>query len=108
MSALIPWEEARRRVLDGVEPLAPCTLGVTDALGHSLAEDIRAPEAMPPFDNSAMDGFAVRAADVAGASQESPVVLNVVGEVPAGQGEPGAIGPGSAARIMTGAPLPAG
>ena len=66
------------------------------------------PVALPPFDNSSMDGYAVRVADVAGASEEFPAVLTVIGDVAAGSGELPTVGPGQAARIMTGAPLPPG
>ncbi len=66
------------------------------------------PVSLPPFDNSSMDGYAVRVADVAGASAEFPAVLEVVGDVAAGRADPLEVGPGQAARIMTGAPLPPG
>ena len=62
MTDLIPWQTARDRVLDAVGPLPAIELAVAEAHGHALAADVIAPEAMPPFDNSAMDGFAVRAA----------------------------------------------
>ncbi|MGW9430358.1 molybdotransferase-like divisome protein Glp, partial [Streptomyces decoyicus] len=71
-------------------------------------EDITVPVALPPFDNSSMDGYAVRAADVEGATEEAPVALTVIGDVAAGSGELPEVGPGQAARIMTGAPLPPG
>src|SRR5918997_6049374 len=79
-----------------------------ESLGLACAEDVVAPIALPSFDNSAMDGYAVRHADVAGASATSPVTLPVVGEIGAGQGGLLALGPGGAAKIMTGAPVPAG
>ncbi|MEE6281458.1 molybdopterin molybdotransferase MoeA [Georgenia sunbinii] len=83
------------------EPLAGCH-------GLRLAEDVVATLAVPPFDNSAMDGFAVRAADVAAAGGSSPVRLAVVGDIPAGSTELPEIAAASAARIMTGSPLPSG
>ncbi|WP_082096815.1 molybdopterin molybdotransferase MoeA [Demequina gelatinilytica] len=78
------------------------------ALGRMLADHVVAAGAIPPFDNSAMDGYAVRAVDVASASESAPVGLEVVGESAAGHPYPGTVGPGTAVRIMTGAPVPAG
>ncbi|WP_405657474.1 gephyrin-like molybdotransferase Glp [Streptomyces sp. RK9] len=95
-------------VLATVRPLEPIELQLLDAQGCVLIEDVTVPVSLPPFDNSSMDGYAVRVADVAGASEEFPAVLTVVGDVAAGQGEQPAVGPGEAARIMTGAPLPPG
>ena len=95
-------------VLSSVRPLEPIELQLLDAQGCVLVEDITVPVSLPPFDNSSMDGYAVRVADVAGASEEFPAVLEVVGDVAAGAGEPVRVGPGQAARIMTGAPLPPG
>lgn len=100
--------EALRRIVGGVAPLEAEERALLDALGHVLAEDVAAPVDLPPWDNSAMDGFAVRAADVRGASAERPVVLRVVDDVPAGHFASRAVGPGEAIRIMTGAPVPAG
>jgi molybdopterin molybdotransferase len=79
-----------------------------DALDLACAEDVVAPISLPSFDNSAMDGYAVRVDDVRGASPESPVTLPVVGEIGAGQARLLALGPGGAAKIMTGAPVPNG
>ncbi|MGW7437929.1 molybdotransferase-like divisome protein Glp [Streptomyces sp. NPDC054849] len=95
-------------VLATVRPLEPIELQLLDAQGCVLVEDVTVPVALPPFDNSSMDGYAVRTADVQGASEEFPAVLTVVGDVAAGSGELPAVGPGEAARIMTGAPLPPG
>ncbi|WP_229891826.1 molybdotransferase-like divisome protein Glp [Streptomyces mashuensis] len=95
-------------VLAAVRPLAPLELQLLDAQGCVLTEDVTVPAALPPFDNSSMDGYAVRVADVKGASEEFPAVLTVVGEAAAGAGAPPAVGPGEAVRIMTGAPLPPG
>ncbi|HTY73424.1 MAG TPA: gephyrin-like molybdotransferase Glp [Actinomycetes bacterium] len=94
--------------LEPVSPLSPLSLQLLDALGCSLAEDVVAPYPLPPFDNSAMDGYAVRAEDVTGATEDSPVVLPVTGDLPAGVVSAYALTPGSAVRIMTGAPVPAG
>jgi molybdopterin molybdotransferase len=95
-------------VLDGVQPLSPLDLQLLDAHGCLLAEDVVADWALPPFDNSAMDGYAVRSADVSDASDSSPVLLPVVGDIAAGSSSPHAVRPGLTARIMTGAPMPAG
>ncbi|WP_051807080.1 gephyrin-like molybdotransferase Glp [Streptomyces sp. NRRL F-2664] len=95
-------------VLAAVRPLEPIELQLLDAQGCVLVEDVTVPVALPPFDNSSMDGYAVRTADVQGASEEFPAVLTVVGDVAAGSGELPTVGPGEAARIMTGAPLPPG
>ncbi|MGH2827191.1 MAG: molybdopterin molybdotransferase MoeA [Actinomycetota bacterium] len=105
---LLSVEEARDRVLDTVGPLDAEEVLVGEALGLVSANEIRASHPLPRFANSAMDGYAVVAKDVADASEETPVELRVVGEVRAG--DPGEIqvDPGSAARIMTGAPLPEG
>ena len=100
--------EALRRILGGVAPLGAEERALLGALGSVLAEDVAAPVDLPPWDNSAMDGFAVRAADVRGASEASPVVLRVVDDVPAGHFASRPVGPGEAIRIMTGAPVPAG
>ncbi|MFD3803465.1 gephyrin-like molybdotransferase Glp [Streptomyces sp. NPDC058611] len=95
-------------VLATVRPLEPIELQLLDAQGCVLVEDVTVPVALPPFDNSSMDGYAVRTADVQGASEEFPAVLTVIGDVAAGSGELPTVGPGQAARIMTGAPLPPG
>ncbi|GAB3908676.1 gephyrin-like molybdotransferase Glp [Microbispora bryophytorum] len=91
-------------ILAAVRPLAPLEVEIEAALGAVLAEDVASPVPLPPFDNSAMDGYAVRAEDVAAA----PVTLPVIGDVAAGDGGLNAIGPGLVTRIMTGAPMPAG
>jgi molybdenum cofactor synthesis domain-containing protein len=106
---LLSVEAARERILAAIgDPLASEEISVSVALGRVAAAAVRATTDLPPWDNSAMDGYAVRAADVAAASELGPVVLRVVGEAAAG----GAIGTlaqaGTAIRIATGAPLPAG
>ncbi|MFF6995714.1 gephyrin-like molybdotransferase Glp [Streptomyces sp. NPDC008313] len=95
-------------VLETVRPLEPIELQLLDAQDCVLVEDVTVPLSLPPFDNSSMDGYAVRVADVAGASEKYPAALSVVGDVAAGQAEQPHVGPGEAARIMTGAPLPPG
>jgi len=103
----IPVDEALTRILERFRPLEPEERDLIDALGQVLADDVRAPNDVPPFTNSAMDGFAVRSGDVAEASAARPVRLPVAGDVPAGAAaDP--LARGSAARIMTGAPLPDG
>lgn len=96
------------RLLSLLRPPVPGIVPLREALGLVLAADVTAAGAIPPFDNSAMDGYAVRSADCAGASPDAPVTLAVVGESAAGHPFSGAVGPGTAVRIMTGAPLPAG
>jgi molybdopterin molybdotransferase len=97
-------DEHLAEVLQVVQPLAPLEVGLLDAHGCVLAEDVVAPAPLPGFDNSAMDGYAVRAADVA----QVPCVLPVVGDVPAGPASPLRVQPGLCVRIMTGALLPPG
>ena len=105
---MIPYAQHLERVLATVAPLHPLELGLLDAHGCVLAEDLVAPADLPGFDNSAMDGYAVRAADVAGASDAAPVVLPVTGDVAAGPASPLRVQPGVCVRIMTGAMMPAG
>ena len=95
-------------ILAAIRPLPPRELGLDEADGAVLAEDVTAAWPLPPFDNSAMDGYAVLAADVAAATPERPVTLPVRGEVPAGDTRPHELAPGTCLRIMTGAPLPSG
>lgn len=94
-------------VLDGVRPLPTVTATLLDALGAVLAHDLRSEIDLPVFTNSAMDGYAVRRTDLAGATESNPVTMTVTGDVGAGTVAPAAV-PGSAVRVMTGAPLPAG
>lgn len=105
---MIAVEEAQRIILDAVERLGEEYVELLDALGRVLAEDIHAPEQIPPWDNSAMDGYALRAADTRGASEEHPVVLTLTGTIPAGQIFEGSLDKGHALRIFTGAPVPRG
>ncbi|MEU3856932.1 gephyrin-like molybdotransferase Glp [Streptomyces sp. NPDC028722] len=101
-------DEHLEDILSTVRPLEPIELQLLDAQGCVLVEDVTVPVSLPPFDNSSMDGYAVRVADIAGAGEEFPAVLEVVGDVAAGAADPVRVGPGQAARIMTGAPLPPG
>jgi len=100
--------DALDRLLATLSPLGPEQVPLEEAFGRVLAEDLTAPHALPPFDNSAMDGFAVRAGDVQTAGESRPVVLRVVTDVSAGMVTQSAISRGEAARIMTGAILPQG
>lgn len=93
-------------VLGAVAPLPPRSVPLAEALGHVLAGDVHATLAVPPFTNSAMDGYAVLATDVAAAGADSPVRLRVLGDQPAGHTEAPAVEPGTAVRVMTGALLP--
>ncbi len=105
---MIPVEEAQRRVLDETPLLGTELVELHDALGRILREDIAAPRDVPSSANSAMDGYAVIAADVAGASESAPASLRVIEDVPAGRVATKRLEPGTAIRIMTGALLPAG
>jgi len=95
-------------VLDGIGSIDPIELTLLDAQGLLLAENVVSDVPLPGFDNSAMDGYAVRAIDTRDAGPQRPVVLPVVGDVVAGAKSRSGMGPGLAMRIMTGAPIPAG
>jgi len=105
---MISVEEALEKVLSYVEVLEPERKPILDCLGQVLAEDVYSTIDIPPLDNSAMDGYALRAGDTRGASESSPRYLVVAGEVAAGSMPTKKVGPGMAIRIMTGAPLPKG
>lgn len=105
---MITVEEHLSRILGAVRPLPVREVPLLESRGTLLAADVTATLAVPPFDNSAMDGFAVRCADVEHASAERPVTLTVIGDIPAGARELPAVASGEAARIMTGAPMPPG
>ncbi|MEO6317881.1 MAG: gephyrin-like molybdotransferase Glp [Acidimicrobiales bacterium] len=105
---LVPLADARAHVLERVAPLPPVRIRTMAAIGCVLAEAITSPEDVPPFANTAMDGYAVRAADTSGAGSTSPVELPVVAEVAAGHPADRALGAGEAMRIFTGAPMPEG
>ena len=108
MPALLSVSEALQNLLEAFQPVGCEQVGLPEAAGRVVAEDIRSRFDLPNFDNSTMDGFALRAADVNGACHERPVLLDVVADIPAGQPFSGTLTHGQAARIMTGAPLPAG
>ncbi|WP_376788720.1 gephyrin-like molybdotransferase Glp [Thermoflexus sp.] len=111
MAAVQEWvqvDEARQMILEGFRPLPSESVALPKAMGRVLAEAIRAGHDLPPFPNSAMDGYAVRAADTQGAQREHPIRLRVLGEAAAGHPFSGGIEPGTAVRIATGAPLPSG
>jgi molybdenum cofactor synthesis domain-containing protein len=102
---VIDVEDAQRTILEACPPMAPVRATLDDLVGRVLAVDVTAAEDVPPFANSAVDGYAVRAADLV----DAPVELDVVGELAAGAAPyDGVLGPGQAVRIMTGAPIPAG
>ena len=105
---MISVDEARARILAAVAPLAPVELALADAFGLALAADLASPVDLPPFTNSAMDGFAVRSEETTSATAERPVRLTVVARLLAGDAAALAPGPASAVRIMTGAPVPDG
>ncbi|EKF18396.1 gephyrin-like molybdotransferase Glp [Nitratireductor pacificus] len=102
--ALLPVDEALERILDGVKPLPEEAVRIAEADGRVLARALTAARTQPPFDASAMDGYAVRAADV----ETTPAELDVIGESAAGNRFHGKVGPGQAVRIFTGAPVPEG
>jgi len=105
---MIRAEDAIRRILDTISPLPLEKVGILTALGRVLGEDIAAGRDIPPKNNSSMDGYALRSADTRGASPKKPVVLRVIEDIPAGSVPRCTVAPGTAARIMTGAPLPEG
>mgnify|MGYP002381427005 CR=1 FL=1 len=105
---MISVEEARARILSFFKRLPEERKPLLDAVGQVLAEDVIAPFDIPPLDNTGMDGYALRAADTAGASEGSPVHLKVTANLAAGYIHAGSVGPGEAIRIMTGAPIPPG
>ena len=101
---MTPFDDALRTVLDSTRPLDPARIPLHEALGMALAEDVASDVDMPPFNKSAMDGFAIVAADL----EETPRTLPVVQDIPAGAVPAGPIQAGQCARIMTGAPVPDG
>lgn len=109
MPQVMTVEQALELVLRLVAPLPAENVPILEAMGRVLAEDAASDIDVAPFDNSAMDGFAVRAADMVGASEDAPVALDVIAHIAAGDDPAGIdVGPGQAARIMTGAAMPAG
>ena len=105
---MITVEDHLERILRGIGPLEAYDQPIVESLGLPLHENFVAPVDLPRFANSSMDGYAVRAEDVSGATPEAPVTLPVVGEIVAGSAKPFAISAGTAVKIMTGAPIPRG
>ncbi len=105
---MLSVEAARQQMLNTIPVLPSERRGILECAGYVLAEELSAAENIPPFDNSAMDGYAVCAADVQNASQENPTVLSVVETIAAGYAPTNQVREGEAARIMTGAMMPAG
>jgi molybdopterin molybdotransferase len=104
----VPVEFLQSRILEAISPLGDFPQPLMDALGLATAEDVVADLPLPTFDNSAMDGYAVVQSDTVGAAEDAPVELPVVGEIGAGRAGLLAMSPGTAVKIMTGAPVPAG
>ena len=105
---MISVEEARERILSYFDALESEEREITEALGQALTDDVVASFDIPPLDNTSMDGYAVRATDTSGATDDAPVRLRVIGELAAGYVFDGEIREGEAVRIMTGAPVPRG
>lgn len=101
-------DEHLATVLDGIGSIDPIEVTLLDAQGLLLAEDITSTFPLPSFDNSSMDGYAVRAIDTRDAGPDHPATLQVVGDIAAGASVRSGMGPGLSMRIMTGAPIPAG
>lgn len=108
MADLLNVDEAIGRILEDINPLDSEVVSLPESLDRVLAEDLIASSNLPPFANSAMDGFALRAADSTDAERDNPVTLRVTQDIPAGAQASAPLNPGEAARIMTGAPLPPG
>ncbi len=106
--AMLSVEDALERILAYFAPLESERRPLLETLGQTLAEDAVAPRDIPPLDNSAMDGYALRSEDIAGASEDSPATLDVTSSIAAGELPSADVEPGAAARIMTGAPIPRG
>jgi molybdopterin molybdotransferase len=106
--SLLSVDEARERILSQFHPVKSETLPLAEVLNRVLAQNVEAADDLPLFDNSSMDGFALRASDLTGVNAESPRSLRVVADIPAGSSPTVVLAPGEAARIMTGAPVPAG
>jgi molybdopterin molybdotransferase len=108
VSPLHNIDEATARILTDIQRLSAETVELIAAIGRVLAEDVQTPVSLPPFANSSMDGYAVRAENVAKASHDSPAQLRVTMDIPAGTAPDRPLQQGEAARIMTGAPMPDG
>jgi molybdopterin molybdotransferase len=107
-AAMLQLEEARERILRAVRVVPAEQVPLLDAWQRTVAADLAAPIDLPPFDNSAMDGYAVVAADLQTASRERSIVLKVTAQIPAGAKHVAAIASGQCARIFTGSPIPSG
>ena len=105
---MISYEEAVNRVLEAITTVPSQRVALSAARGLAIDERIRAEHDVPGFDNSAMDGYAIRSADTAGASPDSPKTLTLIEDLPAGTPPQRSIEPGTASKIMTGAPVPPG
>jgi molybdopterin molybdotransferase len=106
---LLSVEEAHDRIFAAIAgPTGPEVAWLSEALGRVVAEPVESAISLPPWDNSAMDGYAIRAADVQGATEDAPAHLEIVGEIRAGQAPDITVGRGTAIRIATGAPVPPG
>jgi len=105
---MLELAQARDRILRLIPRPTFESVPVPESAGRILAQAVRAPSHIPPFDNSAMDGFAVHAEDLLGASRETPVGLKLISEIPAGSGPSLRLGPGECVRVFTGSPLPSG
>ena len=105
---MFSYEEALKTIVEWAVPLGEERVNIVDALGRVIAERVVSGRNIPPWDNSSMDGFAVRASDVESAREDMPVELTVIGDLPAGKKWSGTVGKGEAVRIMTGAPVPDG
>ncbi|MBW3590287.1 MAG: molybdopterin molybdotransferase MoeA [Actinobacteria bacterium] len=108
MTPMVPVDEYSRRILDSVHTLPACTVLLGEALGRVAAQDVHCHLDLPPFDTAAMDGFAVRSRDVAGASEHTPARLRVVGEVRMGRVSDRRLGKGQAMAVPTGSQVPPG
>ncbi len=107
-SMLISFQEAQDKVLSHIQPLGAEKVSLLTALGRVIAEDVYATRNIPPYDNSGMDGFAVKNGDIQSASKDHPIKLKVIDDLPAGSVPTKIVGEGQAIRIMTGAPMPLG
>jgi molybdopterin molybdotransferase len=105
---MLELEDAQERILSAVQPLGEETVPLSSAAGRVLRQSVVSPIDLPPFDNSAMDGYAVRAADVAAACELRPVSLEARGQIPAGEVFAGIVESGTCVRLFTGSPLPEG
>ncbi len=105
---MLSLEDAQQRILSAVLPLAPAVLPLAQSAGRFLATDVSSPIHLPPFDNSAMDGYALISADIASASETTPTPLRMIGKTAAGAVFEGQVTPGTCVRVFTGSPLPSG